>query len=451
MPTPSEIQTCINNLTASNESIDFITLAAETNAANTGISFSVATVNDLPDLETSVVSEGQIYFVESIGVPVIKNENKWMGLDGRILRKDFDIRALFSWGINTCGSLGTGALTNSCSPTREFYSASDWCQVSASTQTSSAIKTTGELWIWGNNGFGQLGDGTTITRCSPIRELCSATDWCRVDVSCLHSAAIKTTGQIWSWGFGGCGRLGDGTTISKCSPVRERCSATDWCYVATGSYIVAGIKTSGELWTWGDNSQGQLGDGTLTAKCSPVRESRSSTTWCQVSGGAFHTTAINTSGELWSWGLNIQGQLGIGTCGRQTIPQREFCSSIDWCQVDAGQEGLHTLAIKTSGQLWSWGYNNQWQLGDGTATNRSSPVREISSSTDWCQAGAGCFHGAAIKTTGQLWSWGSNQGYRLGTGFYGSSCSPVREFSSSTTWCNLAGGRCHTLAIRIIQ
>ena len=126
MPTPSEIQTCINNLTVSSQPIDFTLLAAETNNANDGISFSVPTVNDLPDLTTANIGHGQIFFVESIGVPVVSTENEWKGLDGRLLRRDFFVKEIYAWGVNNCGQLGNGTVTSHCSPVQEFYSATDW-------------------------------------------------------------------------------------------------------------------------------------------------------------------------------------------------------------------------------------------------------------------------------------------------------------------------------------
>ena len=448
MPTPSEIQTCINNLTTSSQAIDFTLLAAETSNSGTGISFSVPTVNDLPDLETTNVGSGQIVFVESIGVPVVSTENEWKGLDGRLLRRDFMINAIFSWGSNDCGRLGDGTITNRCSPVREFCYAKDWCQVNAGSYNTAAIKTSGQLWTWGRNICGQLGDGTINDKCSPVREFCSATDWCQVSAGNSQTAAVKTSGQLWVWGYNRCGALGDGTTVSKCSPVREICSATDWCGVSVGSLRATAIKTSGQLWVWGLNSSGQLGDGTTVSKCSPVREFCSGTDWSNIT----NSSAIKTSGQLWVWGFNVGGHAGDGTTVDKCSPVREFCSATDWCQVSRGSG--NTSAIKTNGQLWSWGFNNGGWLGDGTTTNRCSPVREICSATNWCQVSReiiGTSHAAALKTSGELWAWGSNGG-RLGDGTTTDRCSPVREFCSATDWCQVTvGSCCYTAAIRVMS
>ena len=447
MPTPSEIQTCINNLTTSSQPIDFTLLAAETNNAATGISFTVATVDDLPDLGTNSIGPGQIIFVESIGVPVVSTENEWRGLDGRLLRRDFISRTIFSWGLNNCGQLGDGTTVNKCSPVRERCSATDWCQVSAGYFHTGAIKTSGQIWVWGCNGDGRLGDGTITGRCSPVREFCSATDWCGLSAGYRRSVAIKTSGQIWSWGVNLCGPLGDGTTVDRRSPVREFCSATDWCQVDTNFFHTAAIKTSGQLWTWGDNSCARLGDGTVTDRCSPVREICSATDWCQASAGRYHTVAIKTSGQIWSWGVNLCGPLGDGTTVNKCSPVREISSSTDWCQVSTGR--FHTAAIKTSGQLWAWGSGTCGALGDGTTVARCSSVREFCSATDWCQVSAGACHTAAVKTSGQIWAWGVNNCGQLGDGTTVIKCSPVRERCFATDWCQVSAGTCHTAAIKI--
>ena len=446
MPTPSEIQTCINNLTTSSQPIDFTLLAAETSNANTGISFSVATVDDLPDLATNNIGIGQIIFVESIGVPVVSTENEWKGLDGRLLRRDFSIKAIFSWGNNVCGVIGDGTAVLKCSPVREICSANDWCQLSAGGGHTTAIKTTGQIWAWGRNNCGQLGDGTVTTRFFPVREFCSATDWCQVSAGYAVTSAVKTTGQIWAWGCNVCGILGDGTTLQRSSPVREVSSATDWCQVSAGCSHTAAVKTSGQLWAWGLGSCGRLGDGTTILKCSPVREICSATDWCRVSAGGGHTTAIKTSGQIWSWGCGVGGTLGDGTTILKCSPVREFCSATDWCQVSAGS--FHTAAVKTTGQIWSWGSNVCGSLGDGTAVSRCSPVREFCSATDWCSVSAGGSHTTAVKTTGELWAWGSNACGRLGDGTTTTRFAAAREFSYTTDWCGVSAGGSHTAAIK---
>jgi trimeric autotransporter adhesin len=404
----------------------------------TGKVFVVNYASNLPSASTVL---GSLYYVNETEILYIATQYGWV----EIYTSSFN--AIFSWGFGFCGRLGDGTTASSCFPIREICSAKDWYQVSAGDRETGAVKTDGTLWMWGGNNTGQLGDGTVSSRCSPVREICSATDWCQVSAYFAHTSALKTSGELWAWGCSNHGQLGDGTTANKCSPVREICSATDWCQVGKGKCHTAAIKTSGELWAWGNNTSGRLGDGTATSRCSPVREFCSATNWCQVSAGGNHTSAIKTSGELWVWGSNTCGSLGDGTVTVRCSPVREICSATDWCQVSAGYQ--HTLAIKTSSELWAWGDNICGRLGDGTVTNRCSPVREFCSATDWCQVSAGGNHTSAIKTSGELWVWGKNGAAPpvLGDGTFTDKCSPVREFCSATDWSQVSAGSCHTLAL----
>ena len=448
------VQTIVNNTTCASsvEDILFNTISVDSIQPTNRIS-EIITVADLPDAST--VPNGHMIFSNDVKVPVISSNGSWIGLDGRVLGTRAE-NPLFAWGVNTAGQLGDGTATLRTSPVREFCNATDWCQVSAGSSsttlgvctTTAAIKTSGQLWAWGSNFCGQSGDGTVITRCRPVREFCSATDWCQVSVGWVHTAAVKTSGELWAWGRNDGGQLGDGTTVDRCSPVREFCSATDWCGVSLGysnRHTVA-IKTTGQIWAWGcNNCGGVLGDGTVLGKCSPVREISSSTDWCGVSAGSDHNSAIKTSGQIWSWGIGSSGSLGIGLVTSHCSPVREICSATDWCQVDSGSDS--TAAVKTSGQIWLWGLNCIGRLGDGTTVARCSPIREFCSATDWCQVSISC-HTAAVKTSGQLWTWGCNGSGELGDGTGTSRCSPVREFTSSRDWCQVKAGYRSSFAIK---
>jgi alpha-tubulin suppressor-like RCC1 family protein len=401
----------------------------------------VYAVNNISELPNAVQNPGALYYVRNDETVYFSSEFGWSIIIST------SINPIFSWGLNTNGRLGDGTTVNKCSPVREISSATDWCGVSAGGYHTAAIKTTGQLWSWGRGLCGALGDGTVTDRCSPVREISSSTDWCQVSTGNYHTAAVKTSGQIWAWGNNACGSLGDGTTVARCSPVREFCSATDWCQVSAGSTHTAAVKTSGQIWAWGNNACGRLGDGTTVPRCSPVRERCSATDWCGVSVGNAHTAAIKTSGQIWAWGNNGSGRLGDGTTVVKCSPVRERCSATDWCGVSAG--GYHTAAIKTTGQIWSWGSNTCGRLGDGTTVGRCSPVRERCSATDWCGVSGGRYHAAAIKTTGQIWAWGGNSIGQLGDGTTTDRCSPVREISSSTDWCRVSAGSLTTAAIKI--
>jgi alpha-tubulin suppressor-like RCC1 family protein len=176
------------------------------------------------------------------------------------------------------------------------------------------------LWCWGENGNGQLGDGTTNGSDVPVQESTAASDWAAVTAGYVHTCAIKTTGTLWCWGDNGNGQLGDGTTSDSHVPVQESTAASDWAAVAAGYNYTCAIKTTGTLWCWGDNGNGQLGDGTTNGSDVPVQETTAASDWAAVTVGYVHTCAIKTTGTLWCWGNNGNGQLGDGTNNESHVP-----------------------------------------------------------------------------------------------------------------------------------
>ncbi len=310
-----------------------------------------------------------------------------------------------------------------------------------------------QLWAWGRNSYGVVGDNTTASRSTPRQEFTSSTNWKQVACGSYHAAAIKTDGTLWTWGYNNDGQLGDNTTFtSRSTPRQEFTSGTNWKQVDCGAYHTAAIKTDGTLWAWGRNSSGQLGDNTIAARSTPRQEITSSTNWKQVSagggasGGGKHTAAIKTNGTLWAWGYNAFGQIGDNTNADRSTPRQEFTSGTNWKQVSAG--GYHTAAIKTNGTLWAWGANNNGQIGDNTTTSRLTPRQEFTSSTNWKQVSGGYGHTASIKTNGTLWLWGFNYNGQIGDNTRANRSTPRQEITSSTNWKQVACGYRHTAAIK---
>ncbi|HRU45471.1 MAG TPA: chromosome condensation regulator RCC1, partial [Spirochaetota bacterium] len=350
--------------------------------------------------------------------------------------------SLWAWGYNSSGQLGDGTIENKLSPVRIGVS-TDWASVSCGRDHTIALKLDGTLWTWGNNGFGQLGDGTTGSNKSSPVQIGSSTDWASVSCGISHTVAIKSNGSLWAWGYNNSGRLGDGTTANKSSPIQIGVS-TDWASVSCGGGHTVAIKSNGSLWAWGNNELGQLGDGTTGNKSYPIRIGVS-TDWASVSCGGSHTVAIKSNGSLWAWGRNNSGQLGDGTTENRSSPVQIGGGSTDWASVSCG--GSHTVAIKSNGTLWAWGYNYYGQLGDGTTANKSSPVQIGGGSTDWASVSCGNDHTVAIKSNKTLWAWGYNGSGQLGDGTTGNKSSPV-QIGSSTDWASVSCGGSHTVALK---
>ena len=295
---------------------------------------------------------------------------------------------LYAWGFNNSGQVGDNTVTNKSSPV-QIGALTNWAQVSINDHAT-AITTSGELYAWGSNSSGRLGDGTIVAKSSPV-QIGALTNWSQVVAGVNHTAAIKTTGTIWAWGSNTAGQLGDGTTVAKSSPVQIG-ALTNWAQVSASNHTAA-VKTDGTMWTWGNNSTGQLGDGTAANKSSPVQIG-ALTNWAQTSCGSAHTAAITTGGELYAWGDNSpNGRLGDNTVVDKSSPV-QVGALTNWSQVSAAT--YHTAAGKTDGTLWAWGGNSYGQLADGTAVNKSSPV-QIGALTNWSQVAGSRFAVTALE------------------------------------------------------
>jgi alpha-tubulin suppressor-like RCC1 family protein len=342
---------------------------------------------------------------------------------------------LFTWGSGGNGALGNAVITGNIStPVTTFAGGTNWKQVSGGVSHTAAIKTDGTLWTWGNGQFAQLGNATTtLNNSTPVTTFAGGTNWKQVSSSSrrLHTAAIKTDGTLWIWGPGGLGQLGNASTTNRSTPVTTFAGGTNWKQVSSGGYHTAAIKTDGTLWTWGYGGRGRLGNASTTTVSTPVTTFAGGTNWKQVSAG-YVTAAIKTDGTLWTWGRNNRGQLGNALTTDVSTPVTTFVGGTNWKQVSCS--GYHMAAIKTDGTLWTWGHGVYGQLGNAVTTgNISTPVTTFAGGTNWKQVSAG-YATAAIKTDGTLWTWG--QGYRgqLGNALRTDVSTPVTTFAGGTKW-----------------
>ena len=367
-----------------------------------------------------------------------------------IPKEAFTSGNLWNWGFNSSGALGDNTTANKSSPVQTVVTATNWNFCTAGGYHSAAVKTDGTLWLWGKNDYGQLGDGTTTStntgRSSPVQTVSTGTTWKMVSSGGYGdcTAAIKSDGTLWSWGRNQYGQLGDSTTTSRSSPVQI--AGTNWKIIDCGGHAMGAIKTDGTLWTWGYNGYGGLGDSTSTSRSSPVQIA--GTNWKTLAVSVYletSTGAIKTDGSLWTWGRNNYGQLGDGTTTDRSSPTQ---ISGTWKQISTGfsYNSGYMSAIKTDGSLWSWGRNNFGQFGDGTGTSSSSPVQTISGGNNWKMVSAGCEFTGAIKTDGTLWMWGKNYVGSLGDGTTGHKSSPVQI--AGTNWKIVHCGSSHAIAVR---
>ena len=198
----------------------------------------------------------------------------------------------WTWGSNFFGRLGDNTTTDRSSPVSVVGGIPDWVQISAGNYHTAAVRANGQAWAWGSNSNGQLGDNTTSDRSSPVSVVGGFTNWVQISAGVGHTAAIRANGQAWGWGFNSYGQLGNNTTTYRSSPVSVVGGITDWVQISGGRVHTAAVRANGQAWAWGLNSYGRLGDGTTSDRSSPVSVVGGFTNWVQISAGTYHTAAV---------------------------------------------------------------------------------------------------------------------------------------------------------------
>jgi alpha-tubulin suppressor-like RCC1 family protein len=360
---------------------------------------------------------------------------------------------LWTWGIGSYGQQGTNNISNRSTPVTTFAGGTNWKQVTSGNDHTVAIKTDGTLWTWGRGSYGRLGNNATTNRSTPVTTFAGGTNWKQVSSGISHTAAIKTDGTLWSWGYSGDGRVGNGVGTlgaSVSTPITTFAGGTNWKQVSAGSFHTAAIKTDGTLWTWGSGNNGTLGNASITSRSTPVTTFAGGTNWKQVSSGSSYTAAIKTDGTLWTWGIGNNGQLGTNDTINRSTPVTTFAGGTNWKQLSAGYDFI--AAIKTDGTLWTWGIGNNGQLGTNDTINRSTPVTTFAGGSSWKQVSAKGTslrrHTAAVKTDGTLWTWGNGNNGQLGTNDTINRSTPVTTFAGGSSWKQVSSGNSHTAAVQ---
>jgi YD repeat-containing protein len=357
---------------------------------------------------------------------------------------------VWAWGRNDGGQLGDGTTSNRSAPV-QASGLSGATAIAAGDAHSLALKSDGTVWAWGANAAGQLGDGTTTNRYAPV-QVSGLTNVTAIAAGWLHSLAVKADGTVWAWGNNGWGELGDGTMTNRTTPVQV--VGPGGSGFLTGVRVVKGdaafslaLKDDGTVWAWGNNGEGELGDGTYTLRTAPVQVvgpggSGVLTDVVDIAVGEWHSLAIKSDGTAWAWGDGSYGQFCDGTTAVRNTPAR--LGGLRGI-VGVGGGSAHTVVLKDDGTVWACGDNYYGQLGDGTTIDRHTPVQVTSLSGIVTLAG-GYWHNAAVRYDGTVWSWGENGLGQLGDGTYLSRTSPV-QVHHLTGVTVLAAGDDHLLAV----
>lgn len=253
----------------------------------------------------------------------------------------------------------------------------DWAEISTGGDSSYARKTDRTLWAWGLNAQGRLGlgPGASLEYGDPTK-IGSDSDWATISASVSHTMATKTSGALWAWGNNAYGQL-DSIVVASDAPLRIG-SGTNWVVASSGGFHIVALRDAGggnlSLWTWGRDQHGQVGIGCVDLlSCVDVETPTAvgSDTWRAVAGGYTHSLAIRSDGSLWAWGDNIESQLGDASTSDEYSPVR--VAAPDWYSVAGGER--HSVALKSDGTLYHWGTNTNDRFIEGGASPVLTPTR----------------------------------------------------------------------------
>jgi alpha-tubulin suppressor-like RCC1 family protein len=347
----------------------------------------------------------------------------------------------YAWGDNTYGQLGDGTWIDRSLPV-PVQSPAGAVAVSAGGGHALVLMSDGSLRAWGFNEYGQLGDGTRVDRFSsvPVVNLANVV---AMSAGAYSSFAVRGDGTVWGWGANFYGELGAGPGIET----RRRTPAqvlylTDAIDVDTTLGHTLALLRDGTVRAWGHNGYGELGDGTMNQRYTAVPVS-GLTGVVAVAAGQYHSLALRSDGTVWAWGRNISGELGVGSAVERSLTPIQISDLTGVVDIDAGSG--HSLALKSDGTVWAWGANGTGQIGDGGTVTRFVPTH-VSGLTSAVAIAAGSIHTLALLQDGTVWAWGANFSGELGDGTTTDRHSPTR-MQTALHWGAISAGGGYSLAI----
>jgi alpha-tubulin suppressor-like RCC1 family protein len=404
----------------------------------------VDTFGNLPNVADN---KGRLVYVSGENLYYFSDGVEWLSDFSSVLQI---ISAIYAWGLGTNAQLGDDTAINRSSPVTVVGGITDWSAIAGSQYHSLGLTNAGVIYAWGRGSSGQLGDGTVINKSSPVTVVGGITNWSAISVSRNANLGLTSTGLIYVWGLNNSGQLGDNTILNKSSPVTIVGGITNWSAIAAGGNHNLGLRDNGVLYVWGLNNSGQLGNNTAINRSSPVTVVGGITNWSQISVGDDHSLGLTSTGLIYAWGLNLNGQLGDNTILNRSSPVTIVGGITNWSAIAAG--GAHNLGLRDNGVLYAWGFGGYGQLGDNAVIRRSSPVTVVGGITNWSAiAAGGGGHSLGVRADGTAWAWGTNANGRLGDDTLVARSSPVTVVGGITNWSAISAGFSHSLAFTAPQ
>ena len=316
-------------------------------------------------------------------------------------------------------------------------------RIAAGSDHSLFLESDGSLWAMGNNSDGQLGDGTTDgdNYQTNLPEQIVPTNVTAIAAGANFSLFLKSDGSLWAMGDNSDGQLGDGTYNQAILP--EQIVASNVTAIAGGGSHTLFLKSNGSLWAMGNNGDGQLGDGSTDGGNfnTNLPEQIVASNVTAIAAGGYHSLFLKSDGSLWAMGYNASGQLGNGaTYNKTNRPAQIVASNVT--AIAAGW--TYSLFLKSDGSLWAMGYNGYGQLGDGTYNQTNRPEEIVA--TNVTAIVAANAHSLFLKSDGSLWAMGNNSDGELGDGTYNQAPLPEQIVANNVT--AIAGGSDHSLFIQ---
>jgi alpha-tubulin suppressor-like RCC1 family protein len=316
----------------------------------------------------------------------------------------------YCWGQNHFGQLGNGTSDFRAHPRPVPVAGGHrFVRVDAGALHTCGVTTDNRAFCWGRND-GALGDGTITDRLQPV-DVAGGRRFRQMNAGHFHTCGLTTFDVAFCWGFNGDAELGDGTLTRRLLPVRV-VGVLQFTRFSVGGRHNCGLTEDDRAYCWGANFDGQLGDGTTSLRLTPGAVA-SQLRFLQVSAGNFHTCAVNPFNRVFCWGLNDEGQLGDSTTTQRLTPVRIVHRGLRFRQVSAG--GSHTCGVTTDDLAYCWGLNDLGQLGDGTTKSRLTPVA-VAGGHRFVRVDAGSLHTCAVTTSHRAFCWGNNSDGQLGDG-----------------------------------
>jgi alpha-tubulin suppressor-like RCC1 family protein len=332
--------------------------------------------------------------------------------------------SVWRWGVNPAGQLGDGTMTSALLPIELSGLAGTVVDISPGPQDTFARLSDGTVYAWGNNQDSELAaDGQPSSALRPVHVSAVGTDAAELSPGLYHSCARKNDGTLWCWGMNLFGQVGDGTTMQRDTPVQVVPLGSGVAHVSAGDLFTCALKTDSTVWCWGTNANGRLGDGSGADQSSPVQVGALGNQAAAVVIGFDYACALDKAGAVWCWGWNTDGNLGDGTYSDRPTPTKVGGLPVSVTKVSASSD--HVCALGADGSLWCWGDNSAGQLGDGTTTPRSVPTAVMGLDQTVTEVAAGSQFTCALKADGSVWCWGSDAHGMLGDGTSGSRPTPA--------------------------